>query len=141
MKKWEGGEPPTMDVSKFLSYPKIKSNPNTGWLFLNPLMDKQERISLLNSILDETKGKISPIYWIPEELELFAKDFPLETIECVGKIIDIYSSSGEMYHMLKHFEGIFESILETKHESALEKMNNIINFLGSLGYDKFRRFL
>jgi len=141
LKKWEDDKPPKMDVSKLISYSKIKSHPSAGWLFLNPLMANQERISLLNSILDETKGKISPIYWIPEELELFAKDYPLETIECVGKIINHYQTSGEMYHMLKHFENIFQSIFETKHELAIEKMNQIINFMGSLGYDDFRRFL
>ena len=142
LKTWDDEkEPPKIDISKFLSYSKIKSNPSAGWLFLNPLMKKQERISLLNSVLNETKGKISPIYWVPEELELFAKEYPFETIECIGKIINNYQNSGEMYSMLKHFENIFQSILDTKHESAIEKMNQIINFLGSSGYDEFRKFL
>ncbi len=141
LKDWKGETSPKMNISKLLSYSKIKSNPSAGWLFLNPLMSRSERIKLLNSILDKTKGKISPIYWVPEELETFAEEYPLQTIESVGKMIKHYQTEREMYTMLRHFENVFPLILETKHESAIEKMKEIINFLGSLGYEEFRKFL
>ncbi|MCE9653277.1 MAG: hypothetical protein K8Q89_09555 [Nitrosarchaeum sp.] len=141
LKDWKEKTPPKMNVSKLISYSKIKSNPSAGWLFLNPLMPRLERIKLLNSILDETKGEISPIYWIPEELHIFAEEYPLETIECIGKMIKHYQTSGEMYTMLRHFENIFPLILKTKHTSAIQKMKESINFLGSLGYEDFRKFL
>ena len=132
---------PQIDISKLTSYPQIKSNPNSGWLFFNSLMDKQERIDLLNSILDETNGEIAPMYWIPEELELFAKDYPLETIKCIEKITHYYiPNNTNMYTMLDHFEKIFQLILETEHELAVEQMRQIVNLLGSLGFNQFKRF-
>ena len=141
LKRWDGAAPPKMDVLKLVSYPQIKSNPSAGWLFLNPFMPRQERIKLLSSILDETEGEISPTYWVPEELEKFAEEYPLETVECVDKIVRHYQISGEMHVMLSHFGNAFQLIRKTKHEPAMKKMNDLIHFLGSLGYDDFKEFL
>ena len=141
LKKWNKLEVPKINISKLISYSKIQSNPNSGWLFLNPMMKKQERIKILRSILDETDGKITPIYWIPEELELFAKKYPLDTIYCIEKIIKYYGSQNtELYHMLSHLKKIFRSILESKHESAIKQMKRVANTLGTLGYDEFSEF-
>ena len=86
------------------------------------------------------------MYWIPEELEFFAKDYPLDTIKCIDKIVNYYSQSNERMHSvgihtaLKHFENIFQLILETQHEIAVKQMMNIVNLLGSLGFNQFRKF-
>ena len=141
LKKWEGEDPPKMNLSKFLSYKKIKSNTSAGWLFLNPFMPKSERIELLDSILDETQGKISPIYWVPEEMEKFVEEFPLEIVTCVEKMIRHYQTNDEMYTLLSHFENIFSKISITGNEYAINKMKDVVNSLGSLGYDQFRKFL
>ena len=141
LKDWAGATPLKIDVSKLVSYPKIRSHPSAGWLFLNPSMPKSERIRLLESILDETEGKISPIHWIPEELEKFAEEYPLETIECVDKIVKYYQTSWEMHSMRHHFKNIFPLIIETRQVSAIAKMQETIHFLGSLGYHDFREFL
>ena len=141
LKDWKGVTPPKMDVFKFVSYPKIRSHPSAGWLFLNPSMPKSERIRLLGSILDETEGKISPIYWIPEELEKFAEEYPYETIECVNKIVKQYQTNWEMHSMGRYFGNIFPLIIKTGHASAIAKMRETIHFLGSLGYHDFKEFL
>lgn len=141
LRDWRENAPPKMDVFKLLSYTKVKSNPNAGWLFLNRLMPKSERIVILHSILDEIKEKISPTWEIVEELGTFAEEYPTETIECVNKIIRHTYAADEMYLIRKTLENIFQSILETGHESAIMKMRETVNFLGSLGYDDFRRFL
>ena len=141
LKKWDGVDPPKMNVSKLFSYQKIKSSPSAGWLFLNPLMPKLERIKLLNLILDETDGKISPIYQILEEMEKFVEEFPLEIITCIEKIIRHYQSISEMYTISRHLENIFSKIPTTNNQDAIGKMKDVINFLGSLGYDEFRKFL
>ena len=138
LQSWKYEKSPKMDISKFLSYPEINSNSNTGWLFLNPLMDEQKRISLLESILDKTDGKISPLFQIAKELEIFAKKYPLETLECVEKMLKHDDAKSYLIH---HIDKILQSIEQKDDDSITEKMNQIVNFLGSLGYDGFRRFL
>lgn len=141
LKEWQDTNPPKINISQLLSYFKIKPHPSTGWLFMNPWMPRSERIKLLNSILDKTQGEISPMYWIPEELETFAEEYPLETVNCIDKMIKYYQTNNEMYTMHKSFKNIFPLILEAQNKSAIEKLNKIINFLGTLGYDEFRKFL
>ena len=141
LKDWKNATQPKMDVSKLVSYPKIRSHPSAGWLFLNPSMSKSERIRLLGSILDETKGKISPMYWIPEELKKFAEEYPHETVECIDKIVKHYQTSWEMHSMCRHFGNIFPLIIKTGEASAIAKMQEIIHFLGSLGYHDFKELL
>ena len=141
LRDWKRATPSKMDVSKFVSYPKVRSHPSAGWLFLNPSMPKSERIRLLGSILDKTEGKISPIHWIPEELEKFAEAYPLETIECVDKIVKYYQINWEMHSMRHHFRNIFSLVIKTRQVPAITKMQETIHFLGSLGYHDFREFL
>ena len=141
LKDWKSATPPKMNVSKFVSYPKIRSHPSAGWLFLNPSMPKLERMRLLGSILDETEGEISPIHWIPEELEKFAEEYPLETIECADKIVKHYQTSWKMHSMCRHFGNIFPLIIKTEQAPAIAKMQETIHFLGSLGYHDFKEFL
>ena len=141
LKKWKIKDSPEINISKLLSYKKIKSSASTGWLFLNPSMPKSERIELLNSTLDETHGKISPIHQIPEEMENFVEEFPFETITCVEKMIRGYQTNNEIYTMLPHFEKIFSKIRTANNENAINKMKDIVNFLGSLGHDRYKRFL
>ena len=138
LQSWKYEKSPKMDISKFLSYPEINSNSNTGWLFLNPLMDEQKRISLLESILDKTDGKISPPFQIAKELEIFVKKYPLETLECVEKMLKHDDAKSYLIH---HMDKILQSIEQKDDDSITEKMNQIVNFLGSLGYDDFRKFL
>lgn len=139
LKKWDCKKNLKIDLVKFLSYSKINSNPNIGWLFLNPLMSRKKRIFLLKSTLDKTNGKISPLYLIPQELELFSKEYPLETLECVEKILQYYETT-EIYSLLRHIENIFQLIIDIKTDAVIEKINQIVNLLGTLEYDQFRKF-
>ena len=72
-------------------------------------MSKSEKIKLLQSILEKTQGKIMPIYWVPEELKKYSKEFPLETMECVDKMIKHYQTDDQMYSILEYFKDIFSN--------------------------------
>lgn len=133
LKDWDDNAPPKMSVHKLLSYEKILSNQNAGWLLLNSFMPKSDRINKLSSVLDQTEGEISPVYFIVSELLGFVREFPLQTMECIEKIVK-RPINENILMIQKDLKNIFQEIATLDNEPVKEKMKQIIDFLGSLGH-------
>lgn len=133
LKDWDDDMPPKMNVNKLFSYKNILSNQNAGWLFLNNFIPKPDRINKLSSILDQTKGEVTPVYFVVPELLGFVKKFPLQTMECIEKMSKHFLINDNILMIKKDLKNIFQETATSDNEPAKEKMKQVINFLGSLG--------
>ena len=127
-------------IDNLLKYKKVLSNPSAGWLFVCGAADKDRNIRALNEILENTNGSISPIWRVAEELEMYASSHPLETIQCIKKIIHKYKNNGELLLVTRHLDTIFETVLATKDAQAISMMKTAVDSLGRIGLEQFKRF-
>ena len=137
---WDDTKPPKIDIFELLSHNEIKSNPNMGWLFLTSVVPNSEYLTLLKSVLIETKGEIYPLYRLVKKINSFVEYYPIEVLECIEKIIKYDQIHDMMFMILNDLDDMFSKITVRKNKQAIDKMNQIINILGSLGYDQFRKF-
>ena len=135
------GTVPKRDLKKLWERKDIQKYPEIGWFFVNSPLERSYNIRIYLECLDSTKGKISPIYKIPEELARYAEEFPLLTILCVEKIIGVYQNNWEIYPMRDGIKKIVKTIKQSEDEEALEKSKKVINLLGQMGYEEFRELL
>ena len=127
-------------IDNLLKYKKILSNPSAGWLFVCGGADKDRSIRALNKILENTNGAIDPVWRVTEELESYASSHPLETIQCIKKIIHKYKNDSELLLVTRHLDTIFEAILATHDAQAISSMKTAVDSLGRIGLEQFKRF-
>ncbi len=129
-----------VSINDLLKYKKIRSNPSAGWLFVCGMADRGSSIRALYRILEDTNGSISPIWRVMEELESYASSHPLETIQCVQKIVRKYQNSDYMLLAIRHLDTIFEMVRDTNVEPAVRMTKTVVDFLGRVGLEQFKRF-
>ncbi|MGB6785431.1 MAG: hypothetical protein WBE60_06090, partial [Nitrosotalea sp.] len=131
------GKTPEQDIKQLCNKKEIQKYPEAGWLFLNSVLDKNFNIHLLLETLNQTHGKIEPIYQIPKELVSYAKDFPIEVLQCMEKIIQAYQKTFEIPMMKDHLREIIKIVKDSSDSTGISKAAELVNFLGSLGYEEY----
>lgn len=135
------GKLPEQDIKTLWGRKEIQKYPESCWFFVHSPFDKKFNLDMLANTLDETKGKFDPLYFVPEKLEVYANDFPLETLQILEKMLVAYQKSWEIHQIQDHARNIIQIVKKGNNQKAIEKANEIINFLGGLGYERFRDLL
>lgn len=131
---------PVIEIKDLIKYKKIRSNPKAGWLFVPDMVGRDGSIRALNRILEDTKGAIYPLWRVTENLESCAGSHPLETIQCIEKIVRGHKNNSEILLVTRHLETIFDAILTTNDTQSIRIMKMIVDSLGRIGLEQFKRF-
>ena len=117
--------PPAPDVRNLLEYAKVVSNPDAGWLFLYKRMDGGARLAMLERILVETRGRISPMRLILDEMKPLVAEHPLKTAECIRWMCCGCANSAEMRSLVSYYEEISPLVAKTGDKAAIAVMRKL----------------
>ena len=112
-----------------------------GWWFKQSPFSHKDTIGRLLKTLEVSKGIIDVAYEIVEELQSYASELPLETIT----VLDLIARAEREYHEFSYkkeeYKETIRLVKATGNAEAIQKANDLINFLGSKGFIEFRELL
>lgn len=112
-----------------------------GWWFKRSPFSKADNITRLIKTLELTKGLIDAPYEIAEELQNYAAEFPMETIISLSLIAHGTKENHEISYKMSEYREIIKIVKSSGNTDAIQKSNELINYLGSRGFIDFRDLL
>ncbi len=112
-----------------------------GWWFKRSPFSKSDNITRLIRTLELTNGLIDAPYEIAEELQNYAAEFPMETIISLSLIAHGVKENHEISYKMTEYREIIKNVKSSNDSDAIQKANELINYLGSRGFIDFRDLL
>lgn len=112
-----------------------------GWWFKQSPFGRKDTINRLLKTLNISKGVINVAYEIIEELQEYALELPIETITALDLMARAEREYHEFSYKKEEYKEIIRRVKATGNTEAIQKSNDLINFLGSKGLIEFRELL
>ncbi|MCC7356752.1 MAG: hypothetical protein IT410_04055 [Candidatus Doudnabacteria bacterium] len=112
-----------------------------GWWFKRSPFSRQDNITRLVKTLELTNGLIDAPYEVAEELQEYSATFPLEVITALSLIAHGIKEGHEISYKMNEYREIITKVKESGNTEAVNKANELINYLGSRGFIDFRDLL
>ena len=113
-----------------------------GWWFKVSPFPKKETLERTIKTLKLIKGVINVPYEIAEELKIYAKELPVETITLLDLIVRAERENYEHLYKKEEYREVIKIVKATGNKTANKIVKDLINYLGSIGLiDDFRDLL
>ncbi|MGI0060715.1 MAG: hypothetical protein ACREBJ_13205, partial [Nitrosotalea sp.] len=121
---------------------KLANHGEISWWFINSPFDKKATIDLLLDALKRMPILVNFISTVEKELEEYAKELPLETIEALELIMKSDKNRSELYAIRGlTTQNLLKTLLDSKNKDAISKTKLLINYLGTLGFNEYKDLL
>lgn len=109
-----------------------------GWWFVSQKFDTDWSLKYLLQSL-HIAHKIEPAGMIFEQLANIVKNYPLESVECLRRMIEKDRKDWKIYSNKEHIRKILQEALKLPSVSQIAR--EVINYLGSRGFVEFKDLL
>jgi len=109
-----------------------------GWWFVSGKFDPKWSISQLVEVL-RLFSVIRPVYMVLDHLAKIVEEYPKESLECLGRIIEVEQGIMDIHAKIDSVQHILKIALQL--ENIREEAKRIIHILGSYGLIEFRELL
>ena len=109
--------------------------------FKNSIFEKKWTVLRLKEIIDLTNGSIGVFNEILETFLEYVRDFPLNIINCLEKIVKYEVVRSGYLIFQEKYEPILKILLESENQEARNKTKDLIDYLGSRDLHYFRDLL
>ena len=108
--------------------------------FKNSIFEEEWTINKLLEILRLLNDSFKESYFIPEILEDFAVEYPVQVIECLEIIIKKEIRDGFLVSENK-YKSMLKDVINSENEEAKQKAVNLINYLLKMNLHNFKDLL
>jgi hypothetical protein len=111
-----------------------------GWWFGSGQLDQGWSLEVLQSVLASSVLP-EPDHLVAERLASIATTYPLESVLCLGRMVDLAAEGWSIHGWLDSARTILENALKVPNSKASEEAERVIHRLGTLRFRDFRALL
>ncbi len=108
--------------------------------FRNSIFEKEWTINKLLEILRLLNDSFQESYFIPEILEVFAVEYPVQVIECIEIIIKKEIKDGFLISENK-YKSMLKNVINSENEEVNQRAFKLINYLLRMNFHNFKDLL
>jgi hypothetical protein len=129
-------------IKKIWEDESLSRQKEIDWWFAYSPFDKVATMNLFLQSLRRAGGEIGPSSTIQTQLQSYVKELPLKTAQCLELIIKSKKNRETLYAVRRTVtRDLLQALLQSKDRRTIKKTEELIHFLGSLGFNEYGELL
>ena len=111
-----------------------------GWTFSSGELGDSWLLSQLEATL-QIYGRTAIDHQVVEHLASLAVQYPVETVRCLGMLVDGVEDEWQIHHWASNMESVLAAALRSGDDEAIQPATALIHRLGASGFLRFKSLL